>query len=52
MKLQQNQIWHKGSEYYRIVQLDRLEVFRNAGFAQSMNETIGQSRLHLAEKGK
>jgi hypothetical protein len=26
MKLQQNQIWHKGSEYYRIVQLDRLEV--------------------------
>ena len=26
MKLQQNQIWHKGGEYYRIVQLDRLEV--------------------------
>jgi hypothetical protein len=26
MKLQQNQIWLKGSEYYRIVQLDRLEV--------------------------
>ena len=26
MKLQQNQIWHKGNEYYRIVQLDRLEV--------------------------
>jgi hypothetical protein len=26
MKLQQNQIWHKGSEYYRIVQLGRLEV--------------------------
>jgi hypothetical protein len=26
MKLQQNQIWHRGSEYYRIVQLDRLEV--------------------------
>jgi hypothetical protein len=26
MKLQQNQIWQKGSEYYRIVQLGRLEV--------------------------
>ena len=26
MKLQQNQIWQKGSEYYRIVQLERLEV--------------------------
>ena len=26
MKLQQNQIWQKGSEYYRIVQLARLEV--------------------------
>ena len=26
MKLQQNQIWLKGSEYYRIVQLDRAEV--------------------------
>jgi len=26
MKLQQNQIWLKGSEYYRIVQLGRLEV--------------------------
>ena len=26
MKLQQNQIWHKGSAYYRIVQLGRLEV--------------------------
>ena len=26
MKLQQNQIWLKGSEYYRIVQLDRVEV--------------------------
>ena len=26
MKLQQNQIWHKGSEYYRIVELERLEV--------------------------
>ena len=26
MKLQQNQIWHKGGEYYRIVQLERLEV--------------------------
>jgi len=26
MKLQQNQIWQKGGEYYRIVQLDRLEV--------------------------
>jgi hypothetical protein len=26
MRLQQNQIWHKGSEYYRIVQLERLEV--------------------------
>lgn len=26
MKLQQNQIWQKGSEYFRIVQLERLEV--------------------------
>ena len=26
MKLEQNQIWHKGDEYYRIVQLGRLEV--------------------------
>ena len=26
MKLQQNQIWNKGREYYRIVQLGRLEV--------------------------
>jgi hypothetical protein len=26
MKLEQNQIWNKGSEYYRIVQLGRLEV--------------------------
>lgn len=26
MKLQQNQIWQKGSEFYRIVQLERLEV--------------------------
>ena len=26
MKLQQNQIWQKGIEYYRIVQLARLEV--------------------------
>ncbi len=26
MKLQQNQIWLKGSDYYRIVQLGRLEV--------------------------
>lgn len=26
MRLQQNQIWQKGSEYYRIVQLGRLEV--------------------------
>jgi len=26
MKLQQNQIWLKNGEYYRIVQLSRLEV--------------------------
>ncbi|MFY8268008.1 MAG: hypothetical protein ACOVLK_01295 [Terrimicrobiaceae bacterium] len=26
MKLQQNQIWLKGTEYLRIVQLERLEV--------------------------
>lgn len=26
MRLQQNQIWRKGGEYYRIVQLGRLEV--------------------------
>ncbi len=26
MKLQQNQIWLKGGEYFRIVQLGRLEV--------------------------
>lgn len=26
MKLQQNQIWQKGTEYYRIVELERLEV--------------------------
>jgi hypothetical protein len=26
MKLQQNQIWQKEGEYFRIVQLDRLEV--------------------------
>jgi hypothetical protein len=26
MRLRQNQIWLKGSEYFRIVQLDRAEV--------------------------
>lgn len=26
MKLEQNQVWKQGGEYYRIVQLERLEV--------------------------
>lgn len=26
MKLEQNQVWKQGDEYYRIVQLERLEV--------------------------
>jgi biotin operon repressor len=26
MKLAQNQVWKQGDEYYRIVQLERLEV--------------------------
>jgi hypothetical protein len=46
MKLAQNQIWKKGDEYLRIVQLERLQV----GYKAIRSITSGGGRHHQVSK--
>ena len=46
MKLRQNQVWHLGGEFLRIVALDRLEV----QYKSMTNLATGEGKHHRATK--
>ncbi len=46
MKLRQGQLWKQGSEYIRIVRLERLEV----GYKSMIHPTSKEGTIHCASK--
>ena len=47
LKLEQGQMWRAGDEFFRIVELERLEVVYNANLSPS---PIGATRHHVSKK--
>jgi hypothetical protein len=55
MKLEQNQVWKQGDEYYRIVELERLEVqykqVRNFGTGEGSHHHVSKKEFCRLIKG-